>query len=97
MLNNYNNVRYFPTGNIPYRDFFFKHSHRRSSYYAVIQVHNENCKILSKVTLCQNQVFPTISDCFKRKEFAPPGSKFFSLREVSFMKKDANDDNRYSF
>ena len=32
-----------------------------------------------------------------KKEFAPSGSKFFPLREVSFIKKDANDDNCCSF
>ena len=35
-----------------------------------------------------NVTFHTIRNSSKRTEFAPSGSKFFPLREVSILKKD---------
>ena len=38
-------------------------------------------------------IFHSIWNCSKRKEFAPSGSKFFPLREVQILKKDAIEGN----
>ena len=40
-----------------------------------------------------NMIFNAIKNCFLKKEFAPSGSKFFPLREVPIMKKDAIEGN----
>ena len=37
--------------------------------------------------------FHTIRNCSYRKEFAPSGSKFFPLREVPILKRDAIEEN----
>ena len=36
-----------------------------------------------------NVIFHAIRNWSNRKEFAPSGSKFFHIREVSILKKDA--------
>ena len=38
-------------------------------------------------------IFHAIKICPQRNEFAPSGSKFFSLREVPIMKRDAIELN----
>ena len=38
-------------------------------------------------------IFHTIRNFSKRKEFAPSGSKFFPLREVPILKKNAIEKN----
>ena len=38
-------------------------------------------------------VFHAIRNCSLRKEFAPSGSKFFPIREVPIMKRDAIEEN----
>ena len=37
--------------------------------------------------------FHTIRNCSKRKEFAPSGSKFFPLRKVHILKRNAIEEN----
>ena len=38
-------------------------------------------------------IFHAIGNCSEMKEFAPSGSKLFSLREVPIMKRDAIELN----
>ena len=38
-------------------------------------------------------IFHTLSNCPERKEFAPSGSKFFSLRESPILKRDIIVEN----
>ena len=38
-------------------------------------------------------IFHDIGNCSKRKELAPSGSKFFPLREVAILKKEATEEN----
>ena len=38
-------------------------------------------------------IYHTIKNCSLRKEFAPSGSKFFPLRAVPILKRDATEDN----
>ena len=38
-------------------------------------------------------IFHIIMNCSQRKEFAPSGSKFFPLREVPILKRDAIGEN----
>ena len=37
-------------------------------------------------------IFHTIRNCSQRKELAPSGSKFFPLREVPILKRDAIEE-----
>ena len=38
-------------------------------------------------------IFHAIRNCSKRKEFDPSGIKFFPLREVPILKKDAIEED----
>ena len=38
-------------------------------------------------------IFHAIGNCTLRKEFAPSGNKFFPLKEVPVMKRDAIEEN----
>ena len=69
--------------------------HWRSSHYAVTNVHNKNSNIQGKSQNVVKVIFNTIRDCFSRKEIAPSGSKFFPLKEVSILKRDAIEENQY--
>ena len=62
-------------------------SHWRSSHYAVTHVRNKNSNIQGRSPNVVKVTFHVIRNCSYRKEFAPSGSKFFPLREVSIMKE----------
>ena len=40
-----------------------------------------------------NVIYHTIRNRSERKEFAPPGSKFVSLREVLILRREAIEEN----
>ena len=54
-------------------------------------MHNKNSNIQERSPNVVKVNFLAIRNCSKRKEFAPSGSKFFPLREVPILKKDAID------
>ena len=49
----------------------------------VTHVHNKNSNIQGRPLNVIKVIFHTITNCSLRKEFAPSGSIFFPLREVS--------------
>ena len=61
----------------------------RSSHYSVMQVRNKNSNIQGRPPNVVKVIFHLIRNCSKRKEFALSGSKFFPLREVPTLKRDA--------
>ena len=72
--------------------------HWRSSHCAVTHVWNKNSNIQGRSPNVAKVISHAIRNCFYRKafalsgrklKFAPSGSKFFLLREVPTMKRDA--------
>ena len=53
----------------------------------------KNSNIQGRLPNVVKVVFHAIRNCSLRKEFAPSGSKFFPIREVSIMKRDATEGN----
>ena len=62
----------------------------RSSHYAFMHVSNKNNNIQGRSSNVVNLIYHAIRNCSYRKEFAPSGDKFFPLREVPIMKRDAH-------
>ena len=56
---------------------------------------NKNSNIQGRSLNEIKVIFHTIHvrNCSLRKEFAPSGSKFFPLREVPILKRDAIEEN----
>ena len=73
--------------------YFYYGYHWRSSHYAITLMLNKNSNIQGRSPKVVKVIFHTIRNCSKRKEFAPSGSKFFSLREAPIMKNDAIEEN----
>ena len=67
--------------------------HWRSSHYVVTHMRNKNSNIQGRSPNEVKVIFHTKRNCSERKEFAPSGSKFFPLREVPNLKRDAIDEN----
>ena len=51
-------------------------------------VRNKNSNTQGSSPYVVKVLFHTLRNCSLRKEFAPSGSKFFPLREVSILKRD---------
>ena len=67
--------------------------HWRSSDYAVTHMCNENSNVEGRSPNVVKVIFHSIRNYSSRKEFAPSGSKFFPVREVHILKRDAVDEN----
>ena len=55
----------------------------------VTQVHNKNSAIYGRSLNVIKVIFHTMRNC----SFAPSGSKFFPLREVPFLKREAIEED----
>ena len=66
-----------------------KTEHRRSSHYAITHVRNKDNNIQGRSPHLVKVIFHTIRNCSQRKEFASSESKYFPLREVPILKRDA--------
>ena len=67
--------------------------HWRSSHYAVSHVRYKNSNIQGRSPNAEKVILHTIRNCSERKQFAPSGSKFFPVREVLILKRDAIEEN----
>ena len=59
----------------------------------ITHVGNKNSNIQGRSPNVVKVIFHTIRNGSLRKEFAPPGSKFFTLREIPISKSDAIEEN----
>ena len=56
-------------------------------------MHNKNSNIQGRSLNVIKVIFHTARNCSERKECATSGSKFFPLREVPTLKREAIEDN----
>ena len=59
----------------------------------VTHMGNKNSNIQGRSLNVIKETYHTIRNCSQRKELAPSGSKFFPLREVPILKRDAVEEN----
>ena len=59
----------------------------------IMHMRNKNSNIQGRSPNVVKVIFHAIRNCSYKKEFAPFVSKFFPLREVPIMKRDAIEEN----
>ena len=95
-LNNINQTRDLTlyANSVPRERLFYNDPfHWRSSPYSVTHFYNKNSNIQGRLSNVVKVISQTRRNCSKKKEFNPSASKFFPLREVPILKRNAIEEN----